>query len=150
MTAVPAALRGGINVRLSTTWQLLLLAAGTAVLYLLFRDTWTLPHHDDASLFKALNGVRDWVDANRTISPVFLYLCGPLRTGIDALSEALTTGFGLLSWVGLLAILMALGLALVTWRTAVLVAVCLAVIGLFGLWTEMVQTLVLILAAVAI
>jgi glycine betaine/proline transport system permease protein len=150
MSAVSARLRGGVALRLTTGAQLLLVIAATAVLYLLFRDTWSLPHHDDAALFKALNGVRDWVDANRTINPVFLYLFGPLRSGIDAVSGLLTSVVGALSWVGLLAIATALGLALVTWRTATLVAVCLAVIGLFGLWTEMVQTLVLILASVTI
>ncbi|MBI3745013.1 MAG: ABC transporter permease subunit [Chloroflexi bacterium] len=138
------------ELRLSTGAQLGLLVVVVAVLFVPFRGTWNLAHHDDASLFKALNGIRDWVDANRTINPVFLYIFGPIRSGIDALSEALTFVFDHLSWVAVMSIATALGLALVSWRTALLVAGSLAFIGLFGLWTEMIQTLVLISTAVAL
>jgi glycine betaine/proline transport system permease protein len=150
VTAIPVGLRAGLSLGLSTPARLGLLLAVVATLFVVFRGTWTLPHHDDAGLFRTLNGARDWVDANRTINPVFLYVFGPLRAGIDALSAALTFAFGKLSWVGFVAIASALGLALVSWRTAILVAGCLTVIGLFGLWTEMVQTLVLISAAVTL
>ena len=137
-------------IRLSTTAQIGALVLVVAVLYVPFHGTWTLAHHDDAGVFNALNAVRDWVDANRTINPVFLYVFGPIRAGIDALSIALTFVFDHLSWVAVIGVATALGLALVTWRTAVLVAACLTVVGLFGLWTEMIQTLVLITAAVAL
>jgi glycine betaine/proline transport system permease protein len=150
MTAVPIRIRRGFDLRLSTAIQLALLLAVVAVVFIVFRERWTLPHRDDAELFRTLNGVRDWVDANRTINPVFIYVFGPLRAAIDGFSAALTFAFGKVSWVGLLAIATALGLAFVTWRSALLVAGCLIVVGLFGLWTEMVQTLVLILAAVVL
>jgi glycine betaine/proline transport system permease protein len=138
------------ELQLSTAAQLGVLLVVLAVLFVPFRNTWPLPHHDDAGLFKTLNGLRDWVDANRTINPVFLYIFGPIRTGIDLLSDALTFLFDRVTWVGVMAVATALGLALVSWRTALLVAGSLAFIGLFGLWTEMIQTLVLISAAVAL
>jgi glycine betaine/proline transport system permease protein len=138
------------EVQLSTTARIGVLVLIVAILYIPFQGTWTLAHHDDAVVFNALNGVRDWVDANRTINPVFLYVFGPIRAFIDAVSVALTFVFDHLSWVAVMGVATALGLALVTWRTALLVAACLAVVGLFGLWTEMIQTLVLITAAVAL
>jgi glycine betaine/proline transport system permease protein len=150
VTAASLDLRTGQLPHLSGRVQLGLLALVAAVLYLVFRGTGTLPHHDDADLFVKLNGFRDWVDANRTINPVFLYVFGPIRTGIDLLNDGLTFLFKDLSWVGFLAVASALGLALVSWRTALVVAISLVVIGLFGLWIEMVQTLVLISASVAL
>lgn len=150
MTAASIGLRAGLIPPLSARLQLLVLAIVAAVLYGVFRGTATLPHHDDADLFKTLNAARDWVDANRTINPVFLYVFGPIRAGIDLLNDALVFVFDDLSWVGFLAVVTALGLALVSWRTAVLVAASLMVIGLFGLWVEMIQTLVLITASVAL
>lgn len=150
MTAASIGLRAGLIPDLSSRVQLVLLAVVAVVLYVLFQGTATLPHHDDAGLFKTLNDARDWVDANRLVHPIFLYGFGPIRTGIDVLNDALIFLFDDLSWLGFLAVVSALGLALVSWRTALLVAVSLVVIGLFGLWTEMIQTLVLITASVAL
>jgi glycine betaine/proline transport system permease protein len=150
VTAASIGLRNRPSLQLSTSAQLGLLALAVAVLFVVFQGRWTLHHSDDASLFTALNGVRDWVDANRTINPVFLYFFGPVRTGIDLLNDALTFLFDDLSWVGFFAIVTSLALALVTWRTALLVAISLTVIGLFGLWTEMIETLVLITGSVVL
>src|SRR5262249_31068029 len=127
VTAAALALRDRAGVSLSTSAKLLLLAVAVAVVYIPLRGQWTLPHSDDAGLFTTLNGVRDWVDANRTINPVFLYFFGPVRTGIDLLNGALTFVFDDLSWVGFFSIVTALALALVTWRTALLVAISLTV-----------------------
>jgi len=148
MTAASIGLRSRPAIELSRLAQLGLLAAIVAVLYVAFQGQWTLPHADDAQLFGALNGIRDWVDANRFANPIFLYFFGPIRAGIGILNDALTFLFDDLSWVGFLSIAAALALSLVTWRTALLVALSLGVIGLFGLWTEMIQTLVLIAGSV--
>ncbi len=150
MTAPSIGILRRPGIELSAAAQVGLLLLVVAVLYIPFQGTWTLPHHDDAVVFNTLNSFRDWVDANRTINPVFLYVFGPIRAGIDALSVALTFVFDHLSWVAVMGITTALGLALVSWRTALLVAGCLAVVGLFGLWTEMIQTLVLITAGVGL
>src|SRR5439155_19761794 len=127
LATATVSLRNRAELQLSTGVQLGLVVLIGAALFVVFRGTSTLPHHDDAPLFSTLNGVRDWVDANRTINPVFLYVFGPIRSGIDLLSEALTVAFDHVSWVGVLAIATALGLVLVSWRTALLVACSLAV-----------------------
>jgi glycine betaine/proline transport system permease protein len=150
VTAVPLAIRSRPEIALTRGVQLAILVVAAVVLYIAFQGRWTLEHHDDAPLFLSLNGVRDWVDANRTVNPVFLYVLGPIRNGIDWLDEALTFVFAHVNWLGLTAIVAALGLAFVTWRTALLVAGSMLAIGLLGLWTETVQTVVLIGNAVAL
>jgi glycine betaine/proline transport system permease protein len=150
LTAIPLAIRSRPEIALTRGVQLAILVVAAAVLYLAFQGRWTLEHHDDAPLFLTLNGVRDWVDANRTVNPVFLYVLEPIRNGIDWLDEALTFVFAHVNWIGLTAIVAALGLAFVTWRTALLVVGSMLAIGLLGLWTETVQTVVLIGNAVAL
>ena len=150
MTALAVALRGRTEFAPSRGLLLAGLFAVAAVLYLVLQGRWLLEHNDEAPLFQALNGVRDWVDTNRTINPVFVYVLGPIRAGINWLDEALTFAFAHINWVALTAIAGALGLALVSWRTALLVVGSLLAIGLFGLWTETTQTLVLITNAVAL
>jgi glycine betaine/proline transport system permease protein len=150
MTAASLGLRTGRVPQLSGRAQLGLIAVVAAALFVVFQDSWLLPHRDDADLFKALNGFRDWVDANRTIHPIFIYVFGPIRSAIDVLNDSLIFLFKDLSWVGFLAIMSALALALVSWRTALGVAASLVVVGLFGLWTEMIETLVLIVGSVAL
>ena len=150
MTALAVALRGRASSRPAGASSWLASPSAAAVLYIVLQGTWPLEHNDDAPLFLTLNGVRDWVDANRTVNPVFVYVLGPIRAGIDWLDEALTFAFAHINWVALTAIAGALGLALVSWRTALLVVGSLLAIGLFGLWTETTQTLVLITNAVAL
>ena len=87
MTAIAGTLARRIDIRLPK-WVLLAGLFGIgAVLYVLLQGTSTLPHDDGAPLFLTLNGVRDWVDENRTINPVFLYVLGPIRGGIDLLDR---------------------------------------------------------------
>ena len=150
MTATAAVLGRRLELRIGRGAQFLGLAAAFAVLFVLFRNTWTLPHHDDAPLFTTLNGARDWVDANRTVNPVFVYLLNPIRAAIDTLDDVLTFLIDQASWIGLLAVGGALGFVLVTWRTALLVVGSLLVIGLVGLWKETFQTLILITNSVAL
>ena len=150
MTAVPFAMGGRRETQLSRGVLFGLLFAIAAILFVLLNGQWTIPHDDKAPLFTTLNGVRDWVDANRTSNPVFVYVFVPLREAIGAIDTALTFVFANLSWLGLTSIAGALGLAFVSWRTAILVVGSLVAIGLLGLWTETIQTLVLIGEAVAI
>jgi glycine betaine/proline transport system permease protein len=150
VTAIPAALSGRVELRFGRGIQLLSLAVVFGVLVVLFHGTGTMPHRDDAPLFTTITGVRDWVDANRTTYPAFVYLLNPIRSGIDALDEILTFLIAQASWLGLLAAAGALAFVLVSWRTALLVVGSLLVIGLLGLWKETFQTLVLITNSVAL
>ncbi len=55
-------------------------AIAAVLLFVLFQGQWTLPHDQDFTLFKSLNGVRAWVDENRTI-------LDPIRLGVAALVD---------------------------------------------------------------
>jgi glycine betaine/proline transport system permease protein len=150
MTAIAGTLARRTEIQLPK-WVLLAGLFGIgAVLYVLFQGTSTLPHDDSAPLFLTLNGVRDWVDENRTINPFFVYVLGPIRDGIDLLDQALTFVLAQFSWVGLMALAGSISLLLVSWRTAIVVVGSLLAIGLLGLWTETIQTLVLITNSVAL
>ena len=148
MTAASVSLGRRAEVRLSRGRQLALLLGVWAVLYLIFNGKLTLAHSDDAPLFQSLNGVRDWIDANRTTLPLFVYVLDPIRDGIGWLIDALTWVFSNFSWLGVSAIFGAMGLVFVGWRTAILVVGAFVAFGLLSLWDQAIQTLVLILVAV--
>jgi glycine betaine/proline transport system permease protein len=150
VTGLAATAQPRFAVRVGRGGQLLGLSVVFLVAFLALHGTWTLPHNDDAPFFLTLNGVRDWVDANRATNPVFVYVLGPIREAIDWMDDALTFVLRQASWVGLLAVAGSLALVLVSWRTALLVVGSLLAIGLLGLWTETVQTLVLITNSVAL
>ena len=124
---------------------------GTAVvivLFLVFQGQWTLPHDESASIFTTLNGIRDWVEANRTTSPLFIYVLSPIRVGIDGLVTGIDAFLALLGWPGILAVSGALGMIFGGWRLAILAVAGFASLGVLGLWEDSIATLGLVLAAV--
>ena len=149
MTAAAVAIRRPVGIRLSKTRQLLLLLAAAAVLYLVFQGMFVRPYDPDAALFNWLNGVRDWLEANRS-GPFFVIVINPIRVSLNFLVTVVTDGLTAIGWTGVVAIGAALGLVFVTWRTALLVAGAFIVIGLLSLWNSTMVTLGQMLVAVAI
>ena len=49
------------------------------------------PYDPDAALFNWLNGVRDWLEANRT-GPLFVYVINPIRVSLNCLVTLVTGG----------------------------------------------------------
>ncbi len=66
----------------------LALAAAAAVLYVVFRGQYTLPHDDEAPVFVAFNDLRAFIDANRNSNPVLVVFITGLRTLITVVIEA--------------------------------------------------------------
>jgi glycine betaine/proline transport system permease protein len=126
----------------------LALIVTSALLYVVFAGQWTIPHSDDQQLFLTINGVRDWLDANRDnlgLITVFIDVTGgAVRIVTDALISALL-GVG---WPAVLAIFAFLGYAAGGWRVGVLAPLGLALVGALGLWEGGMQTLGLTLSAV--
>jgi len=121
----------------------------SVVAYVIFR-TDGAADGDDAWAFRVLTDVRDWVDANRDTSPIFLYGINYLRLGVVVLVggvQALLHGLGA---IGLIATAGVLALVLAGWRTALLAVGGFVSLGLLGLWEESVDTLVLTLSAVVL
>jgi len=146
MTAVsvPSAMR--LDQRQGRRLLLLVLAATAALLYLAFAGQWTLPHDEEYPLFATLNGVKAWVDENRESIVLFAVI----REGVGGLVGAFENLIDLLGWPGMLATTAALAAIFGGWRLALGTVLGMASIGLLGLWTEGMQTLAQMLAAVVI
>jgi glycine betaine/proline transport system permease protein len=122
------------------------LAAAAVLLYLVFRGQFTLPHDNDADLFRSLNALRETIEDNRHSIP----LVTPIRVGVGALVDAFITGLRALTWPGLVAVTAAIGLVIGGWRLALLGATGILSFGVLGLWESSVDTLALTLAAVVL
>jgi glycine betaine/proline transport system permease protein len=123
---------------------LFVVLAGAAFLtFLIFRDQWTLPHDDDSPLFRSLNGVRDFVDQNRTILE-------PIRATVTAIIAFFDELIASLGWPGIIGVAAALGMVFSGWRVTAIVVVGFVALGAIGLWDASMATLSLILAAVVI
>lgn len=129
-------------------WALGLVVA-TILLYLGFHDTATLPHDEDAPVFRTLNGVRDWVDANRT-SALFSVVVRPVSEGISQLVGFLRFVLTSLTWPAFLAIGATIGIAVGGWRIGILALLGFASLGILGLWTQSLDTLALTISAVLV
>ena len=145
MTAVGVAAQRYVPSISRGSWAVIL-AVTSAVLYLAFRGQWTLPHDNDADLFRWLNGVRATIEDNRDSIP----LIEPIREFVDWFVEVFIAVLHGLSWPGLVAVAGALGLAIGGWRLALLGAVGVMLFGVLGLWDSSVDTLGLTLAAVVL
>jgi glycine betaine/proline transport system permease protein len=132
-------------VRTRTVAVVLLVA--TVAAYLVFRVP-EAATSDDAAAFRFFNHIRDWVDANRDTSPVFLYGVNYLRLGVKLLVGAVQSGLHGLGFAGLVAAATAIALVLAGWRTGLLTLGGFLAFGVLGLWPESVDTLVLTLSAV--
>jgi glycine betaine/proline transport system permease protein len=133
----------------SRTLLTLGLLALVAVLYVIFAGQWTLPHDDDAATFHRLNEARDWLDVNRYTHPVFIALSA-LRGVFVFLYDGLLVALQSVTWIGLVAIGAALGLATGGWRLATLLAVGFLSFGILNLWDRSVETIALTGAAVIV
>ena len=122
---------------------LITLLGGAAIAWILFHGQATLPHDDDAPLFRSLNGIRDWVGENRG-------LLDPARSGIAGLVSFFNDIIASLGWPGVIGLAGALGWIFGGWRLTVLVTAGFASLGALGLWDASMATLSLMLAAVLI
>ncbi len=108
-------------------------------------------------LHRSLNDARDWVDANRNTSPVFVYFLNYVQLTVEAVGTVVThliarsdTGLGIpqIGWLGLVALATWTAAALGNLRVAALTLVSLVIISLQGLWEPATDTLSLVISAV--
>jgi glycine betaine/proline transport system permease protein len=143
MTAAGAALRAGVGGRIARRW--LVLGAGVAAIlvWIAFRGQMTLPHDDDAPIFRTLGGIRDWADENRQA-------LAPIREGIGGLLDAIGEILGSLGWPGVIGLTAAIAFGFGGLGVGLLAFAGMASLGVLGLWDASMQTLQLILASVLI
>jgi glycine betaine/proline transport system permease protein len=130
-------------------WGSLLLVV-SVVLFVVFRNQWLLPHDDDADIFRSVNGLRDWVDANRNSNVVFVLVVDTLRLTIAGLFDLVQSVLHGLTWPGVTVLAGAIGLVFAGRRVAVLMVASFLAFGLLGLWESSLDTLALTLASVVL
>lgn len=99
---------------------------------------------------KPLNAANDWVIANQRTNAVFVHFLAPLKNGINTSVDQLVRGLARLTWVGMVALAMAVAGYLAGWRKAILAGLGFLAIGVLGMWTDSLDTLALILLSVTV
>ena len=97
-----------------------------------------------------LNNANNWVIAHQLTNPVFVHVLNPAKNGINEAVDQLVKGMARLTWLGMLALVVAVAGFFAGWRKAVLAGVGFLVIGVLGYWTENLDTLALVLLAVLV
>ncbi|MFJ3665466.1 ABC transporter permease [Streptomyces sp. NPDC090106] len=144
--ALPAALRR------PAVRKLLLLALAAAVLVPLASARWTggaWPAALTVDLTRPLTGVSDWIIDNRDSHPLFLYFLGHVSNAVVLGVRAVYLALLALGWAGVTAF----G-ALTAWRVAgprlaLGTAAAFLACGFLGMWVPTMQTLALMVVAVA-
>jgi glycine betaine/proline transport system permease protein len=99
----------------------------------------------------------DYVRANRSTNPVFVYAFNPLRVGVESFVGVIRSVISnpargnvipLIGWLGVLAVAGFLTFITSTWRTALLVMTLLFGTGVLGMWVFTMDTLALTLGSV--
>jgi glycine betaine/proline transport system permease protein len=147
--SLPAAARR-LDARQQRRLGALILVVAAVALYLAFRGTATLPHDEEAGVFKWFNGLRDAIDQSRTTNPLFLYVIDPIRQVIDAFVSLVLDTLHTVGWLGVTAAAGVIGYLAGGWKVALLAVTGFLCLGVLGLWDDSLDTLGLTLAAVAL
>ncbi|MFZ1219063.1 MAG: ABC transporter permease subunit, partial [Chthoniobacterales bacterium] len=99
---------------------------------------------------KPLNTANDWVTVHQRTNGVFVHVLVPFKNAINSIVDQLTKGLARLTWLGLLALIVAVSGYVAGWRKAVLAGIGFGVIGVLGFWEDSLPTLSLILVSVMV
>src|SRR5262245_52257332 len=83
-----------------------------------------------------LNNANNWVIAHQLTNPVFVDVLNPVKDTTNSAVDQLVKGMARLTWLGLLALVVAVAGYFAGWRKAVLAGVGFLVIGMLGYWSE--------------
>lgn len=147
MSAATAA-AGRLVPSLPRSAWLLLIAAVSAIVWIVFAGQYTLPHDNDAATFETINEVREWVDANRNSNIILVIFVNGVRTIISAIFSLFLGILQGLTWPGLVTVAAVLGLLVGGARMAALAGLGFLSFGILGLWSSSVDTLALTFTAV--
>lgn len=99
---------------------------------------------------KPLNTANEWVIEHQRTNALFVHFLVPLKNGINKTVDQLSRGLARLTWLGLLALIVAVSGYVAGWRKAVVAGIGFGVIALLGYWADSLITLSLILVSVAV
>jgi glycine betaine/proline transport system permease protein len=109
-----------------------------------FPDNWNINLADPIDEFQR------WIRDNQRTHPVFQYFFQPISDAVDWSLDTLATRLQELPWFALPLVVLTLIGRTGQWATAILAATAIALPGMFGLWEPTMETLALMLVAVAI
>ncbi|HET7237337.1 MAG TPA: ABC transporter permease subunit, partial [Actinomycetota bacterium] len=109
-----------------------------------FPETWRV-HVGDV-----FSDLERWALQNRDTSPLFLYLFTPIKDASEAIYDNLLLLLERMTFLGVIVGAGALALVAAGWRKAALAVVGFAFLGLVDLWERSLQTLALMILAVAV
>lgn len=132
----------------SRAWAAVLLAAGFAVLFVIFQGQGTLPREENAASFKLFIAVRDWVSDNRLTNPILIVFAGGTRAVIALLVDTTILVLHGIGWPGAVLLAGAAGLWAGGRRLALLAVSGFLSLGVLGLWSASMDTLGLTFSAV--
>jgi glycine betaine/proline transport system permease protein len=93
---------------------------------------------------------RDWADANRNTSPLFVYGFNYVRVALETFYPWISNTLTNIGWTGVTAVFGAVALIFANWKIALLAVLGVLSFGVLGLWQESMDTLSLTLAAVSL
>jgi glycine betaine/proline transport system permease protein len=99
---------------------------------------------------KPFNVFNDWVIDNQDTNWLWVHVLVPLKNGVKAAFDGLVTALLRLTWIGVLTLIAAVAGLLAGWRLAITAAAGFALMGVLDLWEESLQTLSLVILAVAV
>jgi glycine betaine/proline transport system permease protein len=97
-----------------------------------------------------LNDANDWVIAHQLTNPLFVNVLNPFKNTVNSAVEGLATGMARLTWLGFLALVVAVSGYFAGWRKAVLAGIGFVAIGVLGYWAESFDTLALVIVSVVV
>jgi glycine betaine/proline transport system permease protein len=109
-----------------------------------FPERWVIDLSDSFDRFRA------WAIENHATSPVYRFFLDPIDTGFAKLYDQLLEVLSRMTFLGVIVGAAAFAGVLAGYRMAILAAVGFTLMGLFGLWVESLETLSLLIIAVAI
>jgi len=95
-------------------------------------------------------GVESWIIDNQATHWLFVYVLNPIETAITSTVQLVQDALDRMTWLGFLAASCAIAGMVAGWRMALLAAAGVATFGVLGVWEESLETLSLVLVAVAI
>ena len=114
------------------------------------RGLGSFPANWNINLADPIDEFHAWVRDNQTTHPLFTYFFQPVSDVVDWSLDTLAEQLQALPWFALPLVVVGLIGRTGHWLTAIAVAIAIALPGMFGLWQPTMETLALMLVAVAI
>jgi glycine betaine/proline transport system permease protein len=102
---------------------------------------------DSAQPFNAFS---DWVIDHQRTNALFVNVLVPLKDGINATFDQIVLILSRMTWLGVVTAAAVVAGLLAGWRTALMTAAAFLLMGILGLWEESLETLALVMFAVAV